>query len=124
MAIKKTIESNADVKQVEYVSPDKALETFKARHSNDPTINKALAELEKNPLSASLNIKANDPASYPQIATYIDSQVNWQPSIEKLNYRQNKIVIERLVKVVDVTEKIGFVLTIFLALAAIIQLLN
>ncbi len=124
LAIKKTIESNSEVKQVEYISPDKALETFKERHSNDPTINKALAELEKNPLSASLNIKANDPAKYPVIATYIESQTNWQPMIEKLNYRQNKTVIERLARVVDVTEKIGFVLTIFLALAAILVTFN
>lgn len=122
--IQKKIENLDKVKQVEYVSREKALAIFKERHKNDPTINQALQELEDNPLSASLNIKSDNPEYYADIASYLDQQNDWQPYIEKVTYQQNQLVIERLARIVDTTEKFGFALTIFLALAAILVTFN
>ncbi|RME61384.1 hypothetical protein D6779_00185, partial [Candidatus Parcubacteria bacterium] len=50
LAIKEALEKLPDVKSVEYVSRDKALEQFRAAHKDDPTIVQALAELDENPL--------------------------------------------------------------------------
>lgn len=53
------------VKNAELLSPDKALEMFKTKHIDDPKILEALAELDQNPLGASLVIKARRPDDYP-----------------------------------------------------------
>lgn len=122
--VRKKLEKNERIKVVEYISREKALALFKERHVDDPTINLALKELEDNPLSASLNIKAHNPSEYTAIARYIDAQKEWESLIEKMTYRQNEVVISRLAKVVDTTEKFGFALTFFLALAAIFITFN
>lgn len=124
LKIQKNLEKRNDIKQVEYISREKALALFKERHKDDPTINQALQELEANPLSSSLNIKAKNPADYSVIAAFLDQQFSWQPIIEKMTYRQNQLVIERLSKIVDTAEKSGFGLTIFLSLAAVLVTFN
>lgn len=53
------------VSAVTLLTPDVALEKFKALHANDPRILEALAELDQNPLGASLVIKAKSPDDYP-----------------------------------------------------------
>ena len=70
--IKKSLESLAEVKKIEYISRDKALEIFQSRHQDAPTISLALEEIKDNPLNASLNIKARDPEEYAIIADYLD----------------------------------------------------
>lgn len=124
LSIQQKIEQREDVKKVEYISRDKALALFQERHKEDPTINQALRELEDNPLSASLNIKAVNPSDYSTIAAFLDDQNSWQPVIEKMTYRQNQIVIERLGSIVSTVEKTGLGLTIFLSLAAILVAFN
>lgn len=122
--VQKQIESREEVKKVEYVSREKALALFKERHKDDPTINQALQELEDNPLSASLNIKADNPGDYAAVASFLEGKGSWRPLIEKVTYQQNQLVIERLGKIVDTTEKLGLALTIFLSLAAILVMFN
>jgi len=124
LEIKNKIEGQELVKRVEYISRDKALALFRERHKDDPTITQALQELEDNPLSASLNIKAKNPTDYPTIVAFLDKQNSWQPLIEKTTYRQNQVVIERLGRIVDTTEKFGFLLTFFLAVAAFLITFN
>jgi len=124
LGIQKVVESWEEIKVVEYTSREKALALFKEKHKNDTTITQALKELEDNPLSASLNVKAKDPEQYAAIAKRLNGQKQWQAAIEKVTYYQNKLVIERLGKIVDTTEKFGFALTFFLSLAAILVTFN
>ena len=124
LTIQRRLEQQENVKQVEYISRDKALAMFKKRHEDDPTINQALRELGDNPLSASLNVKADNPSDYSGIVTFLESQKSWQPVIEKTTYRQNQLVIERLGNIVNTAEKFGFGLTLFLSIAAILVTFN
>lgn len=58
----------ADLPQVRSVTaqtPDEALAAFKDRHQQDPKILDALAVLDKNPLGASLIVKARNTDDYP-----------------------------------------------------------
>lgn len=124
LAIRDRVETLDKVAEVEYVSRDKALELFKKKHENDPSVTSALAELKDNPLSAAVNIQAKNPNDYSEISTYLENQKEWQPFIEKITYRQNQLVIDRLAKIVDTTEKFGFILTFLLSLAAILVTFN
>lgn len=123
LKIKKSLESLAEVKGVEYISRDKALEIFKERHKDDPTITQSLEELKENPLLASLNIKAHDPKEYITIADYLD-KADFKVWFEKVTYAQNAVVIERLGRIIDTAEKGGLILIIFLALIAVLITFN
>lgn len=120
---KKSLETLSEVKAIEYISRDKALESFKSRHQDDPTIAQSLDELEDNPLLASLNVKANNPKEYVIIADYLNG-ASFKGWFEKVTYAQNAVVIERLSKIIDTTEKGGLILIIFLTFIAVIVTFN
>ena len=122
-AIERQLEALPEVAAVEYVSESRALELFRAEHVDDPTITQALAELEGNPLLASLNVKATDPQYYPVIAGFLENE-NLQPVVEKITYSQNRLVIERLGKIIDTFQGAGLAITVALALMAALITFN
>ena len=116
LSIKQSIESLPEVKSTEYVSRDRALEIFKEKHKDDPTIIQALAELSSNPLQASLNVKANNPDHYATIAQYFSDNNNLSQYIDSVSYYKNQVVIDRLSAIVRGVNRAGLLLTIVLAL--------
>jgi len=123
LRMKKSLETLTEVKIVEYISRDKALEVFKERHKDDPTIAQSLEELQENPLMASLNIKARNPKEYAVIADNLEktSFRNW---FEKITFAQNAALIERLGKIIDTAEKGGMIMIILLAIIAVLVTFN
>ncbi|MDD5547646.1 MAG: permease-like cell division protein FtsX [Candidatus Pacebacteria bacterium] len=123
LKMKRSLENLAEVKSADYVSREQALEIFKERHKDDPTITEAVAILEGNPLSASLNIKAKNPKDYPIIATYLNTQ-SLNGLVEQVTYNQNQLVIKRLTAMVDTAERGGVALIVILSIVAILVVLN
>ena len=123
LRLKRSLEGVAEVKSVDYISREKALEIFQTKYQSDPTITQALQELGENPLQASLNIKAHDPNDYATIAASLTDD-SFKNLIEKVTYTQSRLAIERLSKIVDTAEKVGLALTIFLALTAALVTFN
>jgi cell division transport system permease protein len=117
LTLKKSLERLPEVKQVEYISSDKALEAFKAEHANDEVINQALAELAQNPLPASLNVKATDPNNYAGISEYLDKSAP-EGLIDSVTYAQHKTAIEKLNQLTGTLDRMGLATTLFLAFAA------
>jgi len=123
LRIKRSLEELEEVKSVEYISRDKALEMFKERHLEDTTITQAVDELGENPLSASLNIKADDPSKYSLIASYLEHNT-LDEYVEKVSYAQNQVVIDRLASIINISRRAGLFLTIILAIVAILVVFN
>lgn len=123
LKIQSALESLTEVKSVEYTSKDKALEAFQIRHKDEVTISQALEAVGKNPLLASLNVKAYDPQKYAVIAKFLNN-ASFKDEFQKVTYAQNAVVIERLGKIIDTTEKGGWALIIFLAAIAILVTFN
>ncbi|MEK7555070.1 MAG: permease-like cell division protein FtsX [Patescibacteria group bacterium] len=123
LKISRALQDLEEVKDVEYISQEKALEVFKERHKDDPTIEQALKELEENPLLASLNIKASDPTKYGDIAEYLSTE-NFTELIDEVTYNQSRGAIDRLNKIVNTVKRVGLGLTIFLALTAALVTFN
>jgi len=121
--IRQSLEKLPEVKSVEYISADQALEIFKASHANDPSINQSISELGTNPLEASLNVKAKDPSKYVTIAGYLDSQ-NLSQYIDNVSYSKNQTVIDRLASLISNVNRGGIILTIILALIAGLVMFN
>lgn len=124
-SLQKSIESITEVSSVTYISSDQALANFKDRHKDDALTLSALDELGTNPLTASLNIKAKEPSQYESIAKFLGGEDpasgGNNPIVEKVNYYQNKVVIDKLTKITDAVNAAGFWLAvIFLVISVII----
>ena len=128
LSIKKSLMNLPEVETVEYVSRDDALENFKKRHSNDYLTLQALSELDDNPLGASLNVRAKDTSQYESIARFFESKNalsrDGNVIIDKINYYQNKIVIDRLTKIIKGSQQLGFAVAVVLLLLSILITFN
>jgi len=121
--IKRILKNFNEVDDVEYISRDEALVAFKERHSEDEVITQTLEELDKNPLLASLNIKAKDLSQYEVIASYLESD-SLSDMVEDVTYAQNELVIRRLESLTNSLNIIVFILTLFLAFLAVMVTFN
>lgn len=128
LSIKKTIEGLAEVKSVEYISSEEALKEFKDKHQNDQLTLQALDELGSNPLGAVLNIKAKDTSQYEGIAKFLENKSllsnDGTSIIDRVNYYQNKVAIDRLSEIISSSQTFGLILTIFLIIISIIITFN
>lgn len=123
LKVKKVLEELPETAAVEYISQSNALTTFKETHKENAAISQALAELNENPLSPVLNIKAKKPDQYAAIATELERD-SWKSITQKITYRQNQTIIDRLSKIIDITNRVGLILTILLTLTAIVITFN
>jgi cell division transport system permease protein len=128
LALKKSLEGLPEVAVVEYVSRETALANFQDRHANDQTILNALAELDDNPLGGVFNIKAKETSQYGAIAAYLEGSgalgAGNQTIIEKVNYNDNKPVIEKLSEIIDSADRLGFALSLVLVILSLIITFN
>jgi len=126
--LKKEVDSLSEVKETTYVSRDKALEAFKTKWADNTLIMQGLEEIGDNPFPASLNIKAKDPGQYGSISTFLQNKnpldSSKVPIISKINYQENKLIIDRLGRIIPAVEKSGSVVAIVLILIAIISVWN
>lgn len=124
LALKDTLEKIPEVQSIEYVSADEEVLAFRDRHTDDYLTLQALDELGGNPFGGSIRIKAKDSAQYESIASLLegDSQIARDNSqiIERINFAQNKLVIERLNTLISSAKKGGFGITLILSLISII----
>jgi cell division transport system permease protein len=128
LSLKKSVESIGEVALVTYISRDQALAEFREKHKDDSLTLEALDELGENPLPASLRIKAKDPSQYEGIAKFLSTEEplagGSSSIIEKVNYSQNKVVIDRLTKITDAVNRVGFWIAIMFLLISIIITFN
>ncbi len=112
-----------EVRSVEYISTGEALERFRDKHQENDVLMQSLAELETNPLEASLNIKAQQASQYETIAAFFE-QGQYQEIVDKINYLENKAVITRLASMTKAIRQLGFVVLLILAGLAILVTFN
>ena len=121
--VKSDLESLGTVKNVEYVSKDQALNEFKERHAGDTLVQDSLAELDENPLQASLNVKADDSSQYASIVTFLEGN-KFRSLVDKINFYENEQVIARVLAISSGLRNWGFLLTMALALIAVLVTFN
>ncbi|OGI68707.1 hypothetical protein A2738_00135 [Candidatus Nomurabacteria bacterium RIFCSPHIGHO2_01_FULL_42_15] len=128
MLFKSSLEKLPEVANVSYVSAEENLKSFRERHANDYSTIAALDEIGSNPLGAYLNIKAKEISQYENIANFMKSDnelvVGSASIIDKVNYYQNKIVIDRLNSIISGAQKLGFLITLILVFISIIITFN
>lgn len=128
LEVKHSLESLPEVLLVNYVTRQEALDAFKERHAGDQSILTALDELGENPLGAVLNIKARDPSQYASVAEFLESDNTLSSSgitiVDRVNYFQNKVAIDRLTQIISSADKLAFAATLFFAIVSILIAFN
>jgi cell division transport system permease protein len=128
LSLQKTLEKLPEVSTVEYISREQSLTDFKERWKDNSLILQGLEEIGDNPFPAVLNIKAKEPSQYAGIAKFLDSDNSLKEDgstiVEKVNYNQNKLIIDRLGKMIPAVEKVGSIIALCLIIAALIITFN
>lgn len=112
-----------EVKDVEYISKEKALETFIQKHKDAPVLMGSLEEVGGNPFLAALNVRAFEASQYQAVMNFFENP-DFKSLIEKVDYYQRKPIIERIFALTSGTGKVGISLSIVLAIVAILVAFN
>lgn len=124
LSLKDSLENLAEVKKVTYVSSSEAEKIFRERHKNDYSTIAALDEIQVNPFGGHLNVKAKEVSQYESIANFIKGNnalvLGADSIIDKINYNQNKNIIDRLGNVIFGAQKLGFLATLILMIISVI----
>ena len=121
--VKNGLLSLSEVKTIDFVSKEKALDIFREKHKNNPLIISSIEELEENPLQASLIIKARNPEDYAIISNLLDKD-RYKKFIDKITFEDNKKAIEKITKITSLIKKVGLGISLIFSLVTIIFMFN
>lgn len=124
LAVKSQLEKLPQVSRATYTSSADALTAFRTRHASDQLTLQALDELGGNPLDASLEVQAKDPSEYESIVSFVEAlpalSSGGTSIVDRINYAQNRDVINRLSIAIQAAREIGFAIVALFALASIL----
>lgn len=123
MEAKKTLEGFNEIRSVEYVSKDSALEKFKKDNANQKTIMQSLEVIGENPLLASLVVKANDSQQYQAIVDYVNKS-EFGSDISNVNYDKYKEKIDKLNGMIVAIRRVGIAMGILFSVIALLITFN
>jgi len=121
--VKEAIASIPEVKEVNYVSRQEALEKFTEKHGSDPVLMESLTEVGTNPFLASLGIKAFQAYQYEAVVGFLESP-QYDYLIEKIDYYERKPVIESIYSLTSNFNKAGIAFSVIFVLIAILVAFN
>ncbi|MCA9352827.1 ABC transporter permease [Patescibacteria group bacterium] len=126
LTLQERIQIIPEVRDVQYVSREQAFIDFVERHKDDDLINRSLEELGDNPLGASLNIRAYESTQYEAVVAAIESEpvVTNSEFVERINYYDNKSLIDRLNQFSDAVRLVAYAVIIVFGIVALLVVLS
>lgn len=122
LILKDELSQTPEIKNVEYISQEEALDRFIQRYEDDATVIESLAEVG-NPLLPSLNIKAWQASQYSDITAFLENS-SQKELINKIDYFERKPVIERIYSITANINTIGLFFSIVLAIVSVLVAFN
>lgn len=120
LEVKTYLSSLTQVKDINYISQQEALEKFRQQHRQDTVIIESLEELKDNPIGATLQIKAKSMDDYPEIMNVLDNS-KYNTLILDKNFDDHKVYITKIKSLSENIKKIGFFTSgIFIFIALLI----
>ncbi len=123
LKIQERLKKFPEVKEVEFVSKEMALQRFKETHKDNKLLMESLKEVESNPLPASLNIRADTAESYAKLANFLESG-EFKNLIEKVNWKENQTIIEKLFSMASAIRIGGILASVILIFVAVVVTFN
>lgn len=112
--------SLTQIKEINYISQQEALQSFRQKHRQDSTIIESLEELDENPIGATLQIRAKDINDYPAIVEVLDNS-KYNDLILDKNFDDHQVYISKIKNLSDNVRRIGFFISgIFIFIALLI----
>ncbi|MBI2459824.1 MAG: ABC transporter permease [Parcubacteria group bacterium] len=122
LALKSQISNLNSVKQIDYVSKEAAMESFRVKHKNNPEVLRALLELGKNPLSPSLIIKPRDINNYEELIASLNKIDN--DIIESRNFDDHKAILAKINNIAEKANQTGLFVSSLFVLITILVVYN
>lgn len=125
-SIQNQIKLDPKVKEVSYISAEKAFEQFKLKHQNNSDILGSLNELTENPLPATLHVKTYELSDYPEVVKTLEKE-EYKEFIDSVSYKndpQTEVVIARLDKISNLIVTAGLGLVVIFSIIAILVIFN
>lgn len=123
LGIQDKVAQDPEVKEIRYVSKEDALNSFRERYKDRPTLIESLKYVDRNPFLASLNITAKDASQYESVSNFIEHS-EFTNMIEKINYPKRKILIDRIFNITSIVSKIGIILSAILIFVSVLITFN
>ncbi len=113
-----------NVKSVEYVSKDQALEDYKKANQDKPDLLAAISQTD-NPLPASLRVKPKDPNKIEEIRSFIESPDIKALQSDATSYSgERKDAIDNITKATRFFQRAGVVGVVVFALVSMLIIFN
>lgn len=112
-----------EIKEMQVVSRDAVLDSFKNRHKLSSEVLSALAELQDNPFGPTLVIKTKEPEDYKKVLQAVDVP-EYDALIETKSFEGNEEGIEKLQNITTRIEKVGFGLSLLFAIISFLIIFN
>lgn len=122
--IVKSVKALPEVADITYTNKADSLAEFRARHQNDQLTIQALDELGDNPLGAKMSVRAKDPSQYETIAKFIKNSAGDDRTVDRINYDENKVAIDKLSEIIVASRKLGFAAITFFIFVSVLITFN
>ncbi|MEK7619201.1 MAG: permease-like cell division protein FtsX [Patescibacteria group bacterium] len=113
------------VDEATYVSKEEALEKLKAKYDTEKSsiVADSLKELDENPLTASLIVRAKSIDDYPPIEALLNEQ-QYEQLIDKKEFDDRTLLIRKIKDIKERAAAVGYVINIFFAIIASLIVYN
>ncbi len=122
LSLKERIENFKNVKSVEYTSRAQALENFRLKYQNNPSILQALQEIGKNPLSPSLVIKPGNVSEFDSLVNELNKIED--DLIESRNFTDHSLILNKINAITDRISEVGLGISFLFAIIALLVVYN
>ncbi len=119
--IKEELKEEFEINGMEYISREDAKTAFIKRFSDRPALMESLEEVG-NPFPASINIRADDPYIYRQIAGYLEG--GYPELIYNIDFYHREEVISGIFNATEAARRGGLIVALVLAFVAILLVYN
>lgn len=119
LSLKSIITASPQVKEVVYVSKQMAIDSFRLKYANNPSVLAALKELGRNPLSPSLTII---PKNFDESSLVINQlKLLDSPIIESRDFSDNSAVLRKVDVITKRANEVGLlVVSIFILISLLV----
>ncbi|MFA6963378.1 MAG: permease-like cell division protein FtsX [Patescibacteria group bacterium] len=121
-SIQNTLLGRDDIKSVDYISKEKALERWQERNKSNENV-KNIITADYNPLPRSLEIKTDKTEDLEKVYDFVNS-AEFKPLIKEISYQKNKVLINRLIKATTFIKYIGWAESSIFILISILIIYN
>jgi len=113
------LEISSDIKNVQYVSKQEALNEFTEKHKDSSVVLKALTDVGDNPFLPYLNITTSgNPVLYEEVSRALE-QGQFGDFIEKVDFSEKKYTIEKVFSITYNINRFGLAIGVILVLVVI-----